>query len=164
MIACPKGIIGAPKRPCPMRNKIKLSKFNAKPQNNEARVKPKMVPNINLRHPNRPASHPVRGVATAAATRFNVIAQDTSSWLADIAPRIWGRTTFAIVIVIPKSMFDNWTIRRISQSFPLILKIPGSGSFDTSAFQSSNSHLYFNLEKKYTDPSDKRDTVKREYF
>jgi len=48
-----------------------------------------------------------------------------------------------MVIVIPKSMFDNWTINKMSQSFPLIVKIPGSGSFDTGAFQFSHNLFFF---------------------
>jgi hypothetical protein len=107
IIACPNGIIGAPNIPCPILNKIKLSRFIANPHKSEDMVNPKIVNNINFCHPSRLANQPVRGVATAAATRFNVITHETSSWLADIAPRIWGKTTFAIVIVMPKSILDN---------------------------------------------------------
>ena len=38
------------------------------------------------RWPKRSASQPVAGVATAVATMLKVITQDTSSWVADIAP------------------------------------------------------------------------------
>ena len=39
-----------------------------------------------LRWPKRSASQPVAGVATAVATILKVITQDTSSWVADMAP------------------------------------------------------------------------------
>ena len=38
---------------------------------------------------------------------------------------------------------DNWTINKMSQSFPLILKIPGSDSFDTGAFQLPHNLFFF---------------------
>ena len=71
--------MGAPKIPCPIRKSIKVSKFGATAHKKELIVKPRTVPNIRVRQPNRPASQPVNGVATAAATRFNVIDQDASS-------------------------------------------------------------------------------------
>jgi hypothetical protein len=73
-----------------------------------------MQASIKLRHPKRLASQPVMGVATAVATRLKVMTQEISSWVADSEPRIWGKTTFAIVMVIPNNKFDSWTIRRIN--------------------------------------------------
>ena len=69
-------------------------------------------------------SHPVMGVATAVATRFSVITQEISSWVAERVPRTCGSTRLASVMVMPNSMLDNWTISRMSHWRPLMLKKP----------------------------------------
>ena len=82
------------------------------PHSNDDTVKPSTEKNITLRQPSRLASQPVIGVATAVATRFSVMTQAISSWVADRAPRICGSTTLASVIVMPNSSVDNCTVSR----------------------------------------------------
>jgi hypothetical protein len=77
------------------------------------------------RQPNRLASHPVVGVATAVAARLSVTTQAISSWVVDSAPRIWGKTTLARVIVIPNSRLDSCTASRINHCRAVMLRKPG---------------------------------------
>src|SRR5262249_9645109 len=65
------------------------------------------------RQPRRLASHPVVGAATAVAARLSVTTQAISSFGVDRAPRSWGKTTFARVMVIPNSRLDSCTATRI---------------------------------------------------
>ena len=76
------------------------------PHSSDDTVNPRTEKNITFRQPSRLASQPVIGVATAVATRFSVMTQAISSWVADRAPRICGRTTLASVIVMPNSRVD----------------------------------------------------------
>ncbi|MND03262.1 hypothetical protein D3C83_230010 [compost metagenome] len=57
-------------------------------------------PTITPRRPNRATSQPVIGVTTAVARMLKVIAQAISSWVADIAPCICGRSVDAINSVV----------------------------------------------------------------
>ena len=54
------------------------------------------------------------GVATAVATRLEVMTQAIWSGVADMAPRICGSTTLTSVMVMPNSMVVSGTISRIS--------------------------------------------------
>jgi hypothetical protein len=76
------------------------------------------------RQPSRLASHPVVGVATAVAARLSVTTQAISSFVVESAPRIWGKTTLARVMVIPKSRLDSCTASRISHCCPVMLRSP----------------------------------------
>src|SRR6266550_9364403 len=120
-MAWPSGMIGAPNAPCATRAKIRVSRLLATPHNSEVTVKPSTVKNIRLRQPSRLASQPVIGVATAVATRFSVITQAISSWVADRVPRTCGSTTLASVIVMPNNSVDNCTVSRISHCRGLML-------------------------------------------
>ena len=123
-MAWPSGMIGAPNAPCATRARISASRLPAMPHSREVTVKPITVKNIRLRQPSRLASQPVIGVATAVATRFSVITQEISSWVADRLPRICGSTRLASVMVMPNSMLASWTINRMSHCRPLIVKRP----------------------------------------
>src|SRR5436853_5410491 len=91
------------------------------PHMNDETVKPNTEKNITLRQPSRLASQPVIGVATAVATRFSVMTQAISSWVADRLPRICGSTTLASVIVMPNSNVEICTVKRISHCRALML-------------------------------------------
>src|SRR3954465_14362863 len=79
-----------------------------------------------LRQPSRLASQPVIGVATAVATRFNVMTQEISSCVADRLPRICGRATLASVIVMPNSNVEVCTVSRTIHCRNPMLNRPGS--------------------------------------
>ena len=83
---CPSGTSGAPAAPCRMRQKISSSSEFEAPHMKVEMPKNSAAAIITSRWPKRSASHPVAGVATAVATMLKVITQDTSSWVADIAP------------------------------------------------------------------------------
>src|SRR5205823_5993336 len=55
------------------------------------------------------------------ATRFNVMTQAISSWVADRLPLTCGSTTLAKVIVIPNSRVEICTVNRISHCRALML-------------------------------------------
>ncbi len=121
----PIGMIVAPNSPWPTRYRISESRLSATPHMNEQTVKPRTLKNITLRQPSRAASQPVIGVATAVATRFSVMTQEISSWVADMLPRICGSTTLASVIVMPNSKVESCTVSRISHCRALMLNRPG---------------------------------------
>src|SRR5436190_9414693 len=91
------------------------------PHISEHRVKPNTPKSIKLRQPSRLASQPVIGVATAVATRFSVMTQEISSWVAESEPLICGSTTLARVIVMPNNSVESCTVTRISHCRPLML-------------------------------------------
>ena len=47
-----------------------------------------------------------------------------SSLVAESAPRIWGKTTLASVIVIPNSKLDSCTVSRINHCRAVMLLSP----------------------------------------
>ena len=67
---------------------MSVSRLFARPHRNEDTVKPSTVKNMRFRQPRRLDNHPVIGVATAVAIRFNVMTQEISSWVAEKVPRI----------------------------------------------------------------------------
>ena len=83
---CPSGTSGAPAAPCRMRQKISSSSEFEAPHMKVEMVKNSADQIMMSRWPKRSASQPVAGVATAVATMLKVITQDTSSWVADMAP------------------------------------------------------------------------------
>ena len=119
-MAWPMGMIGAPNTPCATRARMSVSRLVAMPHRNDDTVNPSTVKNIMLRQPMRLDTHPVKGVTTAVATRLRVITQEISSCVAENDPRICGRTKLATVIVMPNSMFDSCTIKRMSHCRPVM--------------------------------------------
>src|SRR5258708_18120733 len=103
-------MIRAPHRPGPTGNRPSATGLLAIPHRNEQAENPPTPPSMTPRQPRRLASQPVIGVAIAVATRFKVITQAISSWVADNAPRIWGSTTLASGIGIPDSRLDSCTV------------------------------------------------------
>src|SRR5229473_6184937 len=132
-IPWPIGMIVAPNRPWPTRYSTSASRLSATPHRNEQMVNPSTLKNIRLRHPSRLAGQPVIGVATAVATRFSVMTQEISSWVAESEPRICGSTTLASVIVMPNSSVESCTVRRISHCRPLMLKRLSAGGAGPAA-------------------------------
>ena len=110
---CPIGINGAPNSPCATRASNKASSESASPHASDERVNPASVATMKRRHPNLPASHPVSGVATAAAARNSVTIHAPSSWVSDSAPRICGTTTVVEVTAMPKVSVETCTSTRI---------------------------------------------------
>src|SRR2546421_12800182 len=78
-IACESGMIGPPPRPWKMRATISVVRLGAIPERNELTTKSVAQIRKNRLRPNSPASHPVAGMTTALAPRYDVITHDTSS-------------------------------------------------------------------------------------
>ena len=60
--------------------------------------------------PKRDTSQPVIGVTTAVARMLKVIAQAISSWVADSAPCICGRTVDVVSSAVPYSEEPSTTV------------------------------------------------------
>src|SRR2546430_16809674 len=96
-IACESGMIGPPPRPWKMRATISVVRLGAIPERNELTTKSVAQIRKNRLRPNNPASHPVAGVITRLAAKYEVITHDTSSRPADIDPRRgWTRESGAL--------------------------------------------------------------------
>ena len=120
----PIGKIGAPKAPCTTRKTSSHSSVSTMPQAIEAAVKPATEQIISVRQPSLAASQPVRGVATAVATRLKVSTQEIWSCVADSAPFSCGRITVTLVAVRPNSTVVNCTDSRISHCRPVMPPMP----------------------------------------
>jgi hypothetical protein len=94
------GTNGAPKPPCRIRKNTNCSRFCAKPQQTEAKVKPIEQYSIRLRRLNREASQPEAGVTMAVATMLKVTTRAIWSTVAANVPCIFGNATLAIITVI----------------------------------------------------------------
>ena len=81
-----------------MRAMISVVRSGAAPDRNELATKSVVQMRKNRLRPNRPTSHPVAGMTTALAARYDVITHDTSSSPADSEPCRWGRTTFVTLV------------------------------------------------------------------
>jgi hypothetical protein len=55
----------------------------------------------------------------------SVTTQAISSLVVESAPRIWGKTTLASVMVIAKSRLDSCTASRINHCREVMLRSPG---------------------------------------
>ena len=84
-----------------MRHNTSISSDCAIPQSRVATVKQPIDQTTTRLVPNRDTSQPVIGVTTAVARMLNVIAQAISSWVADIAPCICGRTVDVVSSAVP---------------------------------------------------------------
>ncbi len=87
----PSGWIGAPLAPCTRRQATRPSSVCAIPHMTVEKVKPARLQNWTRPRPKRVTSHPVMGMTTAVARIWQVTVQETSSWVADIAPCTCGR-------------------------------------------------------------------------
>ncbi len=77
MMACDRGTSGAPKMPWPIRYSSNGAKVVAVAHSIEDRPKPMTATIKTRRSPKRATIQPVIGVATAVATTFSVITQET---------------------------------------------------------------------------------------
>src|SRR6267143_71250 len=97
-IAWESGMIGPPPRPWKMRATISVVRFGAIPERNELTTKSVAQIRKNRLRPNNRASHPVAGMTTALAARYDVITHETSSRPADIDPCRCGRMTLVTLV------------------------------------------------------------------
>src|SRR6267143_7330451 len=97
-IACDSGMIGPPPRPWKMRATISVVRLGAMPERNELATNRVAQMRKKRLRPNNPASHPVAGMTTAFAARYDVITHDTSSRPADIDPCRCGRMTLVTLV------------------------------------------------------------------
>src|SRR6266446_6335485 len=97
-IACESGMIGPPPRPWKMRATISVVRLGAIPERNELTTKSVAQIRKNRLRPNNPASHPVAGMITALAARYEVITHETSSSPADREPCRCGRMTLVTLV------------------------------------------------------------------
>src|SRR3954468_19738154 len=81
-----------------MRKKISEPSVGARPQRNDAAVKPTTESISRFLRPNMLASQPVIGRMIALATRYDVSAQVASSIVADSVPAMCGSDTFTTVV------------------------------------------------------------------
>src|SRR5262249_58609111 len=73
-------------------------RLGARPQRNEALVKPAIESISGRLRPKWFASQPVSGSTIAFATRYEVRAQVDSSMVAERLPAMWGSDTFTTVV------------------------------------------------------------------
>ena len=100
-MVCDSGTTGAPLPPWMMRQNTRLSSDCAMPQNMVESVNNPIDHTITRFSPNRATSQPVIGVTIAVARMLKVIAHAISSWVADIAPCICGRTVDVVRRAVP---------------------------------------------------------------
>jgi opacity protein-like surface antigen len=74
------------------------SRFGAMPDRNELTVNSTVHTRKKRRRPKRADSHPVAGIATALAARYEVTTQDISSMPADIEPCMCGKATLVTLV------------------------------------------------------------------
>ena len=100
-IDCDSGTTGAPVPPWTIRHSTSISSDCAIPHSKVASVKQAIEQTMTRFEPKRATSQPVIGVTTAVARMLKVIAQAISSWVADIAPCICGRTVEVVSRAVP---------------------------------------------------------------
>src|SRR5258708_12963369 len=93
-----RGMIGPGARGWKMRATISVVRFGAIPERNELTTKSVAQIRKNRLRPNSPASHPVAGMTTALAARYDVITHDTSSRPPPIHPPRCGRVTVVALV------------------------------------------------------------------
>ena len=98
MMACAIGITAPPPSPCRMRMATRNSRFGAMPERNELAVKVTVQIRKKRRRPNTEVSHPLAGITTALAARYEVMTHDISSMLAENEPCMWGRATLVMLV------------------------------------------------------------------
>src|SRR3954468_454575 len=81
-----------------IRKMINSGRFGARPQKNDARVKPVTEAMRRRLRPKRFASQPVMGKMIAFATRYDVNAQVASSGVAERLPAMCGSETLTTVV------------------------------------------------------------------
>ena len=91
-------MIGPPPRPWKMRAMISVVRSGAAPDRNELTTNSVVQIRKNRLRPKRPTSHPVAGMTTALAARYDVMTHDTSSSPAESEPCRCGRTTFVTLV------------------------------------------------------------------
>src|SRR6266850_4899800 len=97
-MACESGMIGPPPRPWKIRAMISVVRSGAAPDRNELTTNSVVQIRKNFLRPNRPTSHPVAGMTTALAARYDVITHDTSSSPAESEPCRCGSTTLVTLV------------------------------------------------------------------
>src|SRR6187551_1828553 len=100
-----------------IRNKINDPSVGARPQRNDAAVKPTTESISRRLRPNMLASQPVIGRMMALATRYEVSAQVASSIVEDRLPAICGSDTFTTVVSSTSMNVANITETAMSQGF-----------------------------------------------
>ena len=98
MIACAIGITDPPPSPCKMRMATRNSRFGAMPERKELAVKVTVQIRKKRRRPKTEVSHPLAGMTTALAARYEVMTHDISSMLAENEPCMWGRATLVMLV------------------------------------------------------------------
>src|SRR5215831_11170297 len=96
--ACDSGWSAPPVAPWTMRKKIKDDSVGARPQRNDAPVKPTTEIISRRFRPNVAASHPVIGRIIAFATRYDVTVHVASSIVADRLPAMCGSDTLTTLV------------------------------------------------------------------
>src|SRR5262245_42314254 len=97
-IAWESGMIGPPPRPWKTRATMSVVRSGAAPETNELTTNSEADTRNTRLRPNRPTSHPVAGITTALAARYEVITHETSSSPADSVPCRCGRITLATLV------------------------------------------------------------------
>src|SRR5436309_14987703 len=91
-------MIGPPPRPWKIRAMIRVVRLGAAPDRNELTTKSVVQRRKKRLRPRRPASHPVAGITTALAARYDVMTHETSSSPADSEPCRCGRMTLVTLV------------------------------------------------------------------
>src|SRR4030095_10326495 len=91
-------MMGPPPRPWKMRATISVVRSAAAPETNELSTKTVAQIMKNRLRPKSPDSHPVAGMTTALAARYEVITHDASSSPADSDPCRCGRMTLVTLV------------------------------------------------------------------
>src|SRR5881628_2752469 len=94
---------------------ISSGRLGARPQKNDAKVKPVTEAMRSRLRPKRFASHPVIGRMIAFATRYDVSAQVASSGVADRFPAMCGNETLTTVVSSTSMNVPNITATAMSQ-------------------------------------------------
>ena len=133
-------MIGAPVRAWTIRQNTTSVRVSQKPSMVDDKTKHTSDPIINCLAPKRAAIQGQGGVPMASATTLAVTIHDTWSRLADKSPCMLGRTTLAIVEVLPNTAPAQVTLKKIDARLSAAPGALYSGVSETSV---ATCHLSF---------------------
>src|SRR5580765_5395555 len=98
MMAWAIGMTEPPPSPCRIRMATRNSRLGAMPERNELAVKVTVQIRKKRRRPKTEVSHPLAGMTTALAARYEVMTHDISSMLAENEPCMCGSATLVMLV------------------------------------------------------------------
>src|SRR5882672_4388926 len=135
-------MIGPPPRPWKIRAAISVVRSGAAPEMNELTVNRVQQIRKNRLRPNTLTSHPVAGMTTALAARYEVITQETSSSPADSDPCRCGSTTLVTLVSRICMKATTMTVRVMAHFRPAEI---GGGSGAGAVMRTSDGRARLEL-------------------